>query len=480
MQRDKVINIQSFTQTEEDIVNRKTSSGEVLKTVLDSISKNNKVLNAIVTLDAGSAARQAEELDEMLENGIIKGPLHGIPVTIKDNIEVAGMRATAGHKPFFGNISEQDATVVGRLRSAGAIIAGKTNMPELAMDFQTNSPVFGRANNPWDINRTPGGSTGGGAAAVASGMSFLEIGNDLLGSIRIPAHFCGIYGFVPSTNSIPRTGFIPKTALGATFGQILRMGILARSVKDLITAFMIIKGPDGKDMSILPVDFGKNPVKNMDNLKIAWVDDAEGIMVSKGTRKVLTAFIDNINTKGHTVEKVDSSMLGFKQAKKIFAGLFYPVIGLKMPHIVRVIARVIGKNKYLNLNLKKYLEAEIQRVDLIEKLDSFLTDKDVLICPVTLTPAYLHQAQSRYIGSMPVYKQGIMVDDKVMEYGDANTAFTILFSVTGNPVVVIPVGKSENGLPIGVQIVGKRWSDHDLLTIAEKLTEYADPPNYLR
>lgn len=475
MSKDYLADFQSLTQTVEDIINKKILSLQVVQSTFSSISKNNGTLNAIVTTDEESAVRQAEELDTMQEHGIIKGPLHGIPITIKDNIEVAGMRSTASHKPFSNNIPVKDATVVKRLRDAGAIVIGKTNMPELAVDFQTNSPVFGRTNNPWDLNRTPGGSTGGGAAAVSSGMSFLEIGNDLLGSIRIPAHFCGIYGFVPSTNTIPRTGIIPKTASGATFSQMLRIGILGRSIKDIATAFTVVKGPDGKDMSILPVELTKSTTKNTDGLKIAWIDDADGVPVTKTTKKILTSFLDKLKTKGHIIQKINSSELGFKQAKKVFAGLFYPTVGLNIPKLVRIIARIVSKNKYLDLSLKRYIDFENQRRDLIENLDTFLSDMDILICPVTSTPAFLHQTPSRYIGSMPLYKKGLMADGKKLGYGDATTAFTILFSVTGNPVAVIPIGKSEDGLPIGIQIVGKRWSDTDLLMIAEKLTEFAEP-----
>src|SRR5690606_11591157 len=151
-----------------------------------------------------------EEADAALSRGEIWGPLHGVPVTVKDFFEVAGMRSTCIHKPLAAHIPEQDAIAVERLRAAGAIVLGKTNLPELAMDFQTVSPIYGRTNDPWDVGRTPGGSTGGGAAAVAAGLSFLELGSDLSGSIRIPAHYCGVYGLIPTCTLVPRSGSLPK------------------------------------------------------------------------------------------------------------------------------------------------------------------------------------------------------------------------------------------------------------------------------
>ncbi len=472
MQGEKNISFQSLTQTTEDIINKRISCLEVLESVSNSISKYNDSINAIVTTDFKAAIKEAKELDVMLKNGKVKGPLHGIPVTIKDNFEVSGMRSTASHKPFSENIPVKDASVVERLREAGAIIVGKTNLPELAVDFQTDSPIFGRTNNPWDLERTPGGSTGGGAAAVAAGMSFLDVGNDLLGSIRIPAHYCGIYGFVPSVHTISRNGIMPKTSNGGSFDQILRAGILARSVEDLITVFKVIKGLDNLDINILPIELRQKKSDTVRNLRIAWVDNAEGIPISRDTRQAITGFIDCLKSQEYTIDKIDSKMLGFLAAKKIFARIFYSNIGINMPWIVRTAARFIGKNKYLDLNLKKYITAEIQRIKLITKLDNILSDYDMIICPVMSTPAFHHKKPDRYRGVMPVYKQGIKVDETLIDYGDAITAFTIPFSITGNPVSVIPIGKSQEGLPIGIQIVGKRWSDLDLLLTAKKLAEY--------
>ncbi len=480
----------TLEQVAEDIRTGKRSARETAQGILDRIAAVNPSVNAIVTLDEEDVRSQADALDAMQGDGRLRGPLHGVPITVKDNLEVTGVRTTASHLPFRDNIAQKDAVVVARLREAGAILVGKTNLPDRAMDFQTNSPIFGRANNPWNLERTTGGSTGGGAAAVASGMSCLEVGNDLLGSIRIPAHFCGVCGFVPSTFAVPRTGVIPESPTGGSLSQLLRIGLLARSVGDLIRVFPLLTGPDGEDACALPIAWensqmqsGAAPVEKTSTettaddsaLRIAWVEDAEGVKISRETAKLLGTYLERLAAQGHRTERLDSGILGFRAAKRIFAGLLYPVIGTRMAKPVLLAARIIGKNSGFHDNLKRYLANEADRYALIRKVDEVFQHHDLLICPVSSTPAYPHLLPEKGMGGIPRYAHGIDVDGVPMEYGDANTAFTLLFSVTGHPVVVIPIGKTENGLPIGIQIVGKRWSDPSLLNTAKMLAAFSDP-----
>ena len=197
------------TQLAEKIRSGETTSLEVVQAFLKQIETYNPILNAIVTLDAQGALERAKEADEALARGELWGPLHGVPVTIKDSFSTAGMLSTSSHPPLADYVPPEDATVVARLRNAGAIILGKSNLPELAGDFQTNSPIFGITNNPWDLSVTPGGSSGGSAAAVAAGLSPLEIGSDLAGSIRIPSHFCGVFGMKPTEHLVSGFGHFP-------------------------------------------------------------------------------------------------------------------------------------------------------------------------------------------------------------------------------------------------------------------------------
>ena len=189
---------------------RHVSAVEVAHTYLARIARHNPALNAIVTLNEEGALARAKEADAALGRGEIWGPLHGVPVTIKDSFATAGLRTTSGYRPVANHIPTVDAIVVARLRAAGAIILGKTNLPMLVHGFQSDNAIFGRSNNPWDLERTPGGSTGGGAAALAAGLSALEVGSDYGGSVRIPAHYCGVYSLKPTEHRIPTTGHIPE------------------------------------------------------------------------------------------------------------------------------------------------------------------------------------------------------------------------------------------------------------------------------
>jgi len=217
------------TQLAEKIQSGELTSLEVVQAFLAQIETHNPTLNAIVTLDEEGALSRAREADAALADGELWGPLHGVPVTIKDSFATAGMLTTSSHPPLADYIPEEDATVVARLRDAGAIILGKTNLLELATDFQTNSPIFGITNNPWDITFTPGGSSGGSAAAVAAGLSPLGMGSDLAGSIRVPSHFCGIFGVKPTEHLVSGFGHFPGLGGVRSFRNLASSGPLAPS-----------------------------------------------------------------------------------------------------------------------------------------------------------------------------------------------------------------------------------------------------------
>jgi len=222
------------TELAQLIRERQVSAIEVTEAFLAQIAEHNGRLNAIVFLDEARVRRRAQEADAALAAGQVRGPLHGVPTTVKDVYETAGMRTTSGHGPLADYVPQQDATIVARLRAAGAIILGKTNTSELASDMQTNSPPLGRANNPWDVGRTTGGSSGGEGAAVAAGLSPLGIGSDLAGSIRFPAHCCGVLGMKPTEYRVSGAGHIPPLP-GAPrdLPHMCVFGPLARSVADL-------------------------------------------------------------------------------------------------------------------------------------------------------------------------------------------------------------------------------------------------------
>ncbi|MGD0211337.1 MAG: amidase, partial [Desulfomonilia bacterium] len=452
---------------------------------------------------------RAQEADEALSRGEIWGPLHGVPVTIKDNYATKGMRTTNSLTELADYVPKYDATVVDRVRKAGAIILGKTNLPSMAMDLQTNSPVFGRTNNPWDIRRTPGGSSGGEAAAMAAGMTALGIGNDIGGSIRIPAHFCGIYGIKPTENFVSTQGITPGMK-GSEFRAVRHMaccGPLARSIEDLRLGLTIIAGPDGKNPDVPWVDLSRQPAKDLKGLRISWSDDFGGVPVTAETREALKSFTENLVASGCRVERMNPAIfndhlkatmpeakdlygfqtdnsrpIGFHEAWTTYGKLMDMELGVYQPSFFRFISYLFGGSFRKDVptltmvfpqSYEKYLKTLTERDFFVTAMDAFLSDRDVLLCPVTCTPAFEHITPWRYFGPYPVYTDPVLVDGKPVKYLVANMSYTSIFNLTGNPVVVIPIGYTREGIPIGIQIVGKRWRDMELLAIAEELDKVA-------
>ena len=483
----------SASELAEKIKSHQVTSFEVVNAYLDHINKYNHPLNAIVTLDEDAAIRRAQEADAAIARGELWGPLHGVPITIKDNIATLGLKTTNSYPPTANYVPDFDASVVERLRKAGAIILGKTNLPLLAMDTQTNSPLFGVTNNPWDISRTPGGSTGGGAAAVAAGLTSLEIGNDLGGSIRIPSHFCGIYGLKPTEYLVPNTGIspgVPRKEYRSVRHQV-SIGPLARSIDDLKLCLTIIAGPDGKDVDVPYIPLTESKKKDLSELRIAWTDDFGGVPVSKDTQVALKQFADKLSQAGCKVEKINPADFDFMLAWQTWGKILDMEFGVYTPSYARFIQYILGgfyriDNPMIQMvypmSYKKYLTALTKREECISTMERFLSGYDVFLCPVHTTAAYKHIYPDRYFGPFALYNQDFLVDDKPLKYEFANMAYTSIFNLTGNPVIVMPMGYTKEGLPIGVQVVGQRWHDMELLSVSGQLDKIANaykrPPGF--
>ena len=469
------------------------TSYEVVSAHINHIHKYNPDLNAIVAIDERAALERARKADEALARGEIWGPLHGVPVSIKDHYAVKNMRITNGFPPLADQITDFDATVVKRLKDAGAIILGITNMPVLAMDVQTFNPIYGRTNNPWDLSRTPGGSTGGGAAAVASGMTPLTIGSDLAGSIRIPADFCGVYGIKPTENFISGYGIFPGISdiKKRTIRAMASLGPLARSVKDLKLCLPIIAGPDGYDALVPAVDMTPKPKPGYRELRIAWSDNFGDVPVSGDTHEVLKQFIDKLAAEGCTVKQINPKQFDFPEVWKTWGEMVDLQLNTNLPSPARFIMYTLGgweRSKAPLLQMvypatyDKYIEINSRREVLISHFEHFLMEWDVFICPVTTRPAYKHREPNDTIFGYNIYDDPVPVDGHQLNYWMANCAYTAPFNTTGNPVVTIPAGYSKDGMPIGVQIVGRRWHDMELLDIAEMIDAvagaYREPEGY--
>ena len=474
----------SATELASVIRGKVASAKEVLDEHLCHITKHNPSLNAVVTLNEEEARQRAERADAALARGEVWGPLHGVPVTVKDAFETAGLRTTSSFKPLANYIPKQDATVVARLRAAGAIILGKTNMPMLALDVQSNSPLFGRANNPWNTAYTPGGSTGGGAASVAAGLSPLEIGSDMGGSVRIPAHFCGILALKSSEHLVSIAGHIPEPP-GAPRG-VRHMGVvgpLARCVDDLRLAISLIAGTDGRNWEVPPVPLSSVAKRPLRKCRIAWTDDF-GIPLAENVRTALKSLADELLGAGCRVEQLRPPGFDFRMAHETWGEMLGSEVGAGMPLVPRFLTglqfRMMHSRSYLRngvirgvrLNMPRYARALTRRDALISQLDKFLSEWDAWLCPVTSGPAFTHCRTG----------QPIEIDGRKVPYLVASTGYTTVFNLTGNPVVVLPVGRSKEGLPIGIQVVGRRWRDMELLAAADAIADvtgpFQRPPGY--
>jgi amidase len=456
----------------------RVSASEVLEMYLARIARHNPALNAVCTLDEAGARARAKEADAALARGVLWGPLHGVPMTIKDALETAGLRTTGGYPPLAEHVPKKDASAVARLRAAGAVLMGKTNVPPLSADGRADNPIFGRTNNPWNLERTPGGSTGGGAAAVAAGLSAFDVGSDLAGSVRMPAHWCGLFGLKPTERRVPNTGHIPEVpGLPRAVRHMNVLGPLARSVEDLTTIIKVIAGPDDSEWDVPPVPFVEPPARPLSSMRLAWTSDFNGLTVSRDTSTAIAALAKELAGLGCTVEQrmpADFDLdLAWESWGTVSIAERAATAPERVPERVAALNETLGGNAPLGRGSAKgaratiadYMVALTQRDRLIGALERFFDDWDALICPVSFGPA---------LGHVP-FGAPIDVDGRKVPYFLTTVAYTCVFNLTGHPVVVLPLARSKDGMPIGVQVVGRRWSEPALLALAQQLALVTGP-----
>jgi amidase len=427
------------------IRNGKLSSETAVRAYLDRIAVVNPALNAVVQLRRDAALAEARDADKVPKEE--RRALHGVPITIKDSLDTAGIISTGGTKGRANYVPSTDATAVARLRAAGAIILGKTNTPDLTMGFETTNLVYGRTNNPFDVNRTPGGSSGGAAAIVAAGGSPLDIGSDTGGSIRVPSHFCGIAGIKPTAGRVSRAGHIIDFAGPAQ--SLTHIGPLARHVDDLAFALSIIAGPDNIDPHVVAAPLGDHKKIPVRDLRVAYFTDLGSLKPTSETATAVERALKTLEKAGckHTAITIPGAdeiyatytSLLWGDGGAGFARLLLRYGTTESPLIERV-------NTATTLSSAEYS-------DLYEKFDkwrsSLLTvfaGYDVLICPANGGPAPLHGTFSR-----------------------PGAAYTQLFDLTGWPSTVIRAGTSPEGLPLGVQCVAHPWREDLSLAVAKHL-----------
>jgi amidase len=438
----------------EAIRRREVSSVEVVEAYLAQIARHNPDLNAVVTLDEDGARMRAREADAALASGEEWGPLLGLPITLEDAHPTSGMRSTWGGLPRLADhVPEKDGTVAARLRAAGAILLGKTSGPEIWPDS-----VFARTNNPWDLAHTPGGSSAGVGAAIAAGLTSLDIGLDTLGSIQNPAHYCGVYGMRPTEHRVPMSGvFFLDPA--RKFRVMSVAGPMARSVEDLRLALRIIAGPDGLDTHVPPVPWRDLERPKMADLSIAWSSEFPRSDTQDEIRTVVEGVTGQLAEGGATVEQsIPDVDLGdqFELGEELF-----DLLGGTFPEEPTAFSEEASVASKEHDSLEAYLMAWDRRDDVMRAWEGFFADRDVLIMPAGTRTAERH-------GEEPT--------EPSEEYPYA------LSALSGCPMVVIPAGVDSQGLPFGLQIIGERWADERLLGIAESVSEltggFRQPPGY--
>jgi len=445
----------------QQIRQKKISPVELADAHLAKIERLNPLLNAFVHVDAEQVRREARHAEAALMSAESLGPLHGVPISIKSSLDVAGLRCEAGTRLRAGNVATQDAPLVARLRNAGAIVLGVTNTPELLMAWETDNLPYGRTKSPWDLERTPGGSSGGEAAAIAAGMSAGGVGSDGGGSIRVPAHFSGICGLKPTPGRIPATGHFP--ASGGPFALLGVVGPMARTVADVKALFEVMQGPDDGDTCAAPVPLRWPEDHEVKKLRVGYFEDDGRTPVTPETRAAVRTAADALQGAGFQVEPFRPE--GLEEARLLWKKFFVTVGGM----LIRPMFE--GREKDLSPTLKQFLdwsaaeprlsgetllEAWIGRDILRAKFLAQMRMYPILLCPAAATPAFRHGERSWKI------------EGKTVEYLDA-WSYTEWFNLLGNPGAVVPVSHSSEGLPIGVQIVGRPWEEEQALAVAAAL-----------
>ncbi len=445
----------------EQVRNKKISSVELVDAHLAQIGKLNPKLNAFVQVDGECARQSARDAESAVMKHSPLGPLHGVPFSIKSSIGVAGLRCEAGTRLRAGFVATQDAPLVARLKDAGAIILGTTNTPELLMAWETDNLLYGRTNSPWDLQRTPGGSSGGEAAAIAAGMSAGGVGSDGGGSIRVPAHFSGICGLKPTPGRIPSTGHFPVST--GPFASIGVVGPMARTVADLKILFEVMQGPDIGDANAAPVPLRWPSEADTRKLRVGYFEDDGRTPVTAETRVAVRAAAEALHSKGFHVEPFRPQ--GLEEARQLWWKYFVSVGGLLINPMFKdreSDASPILK-QFLDwsaagpvLTAETMLDAWIRRDTLRSEFLIQMQRYPILLCPSAAVPAFRHGERSW------------LIEGKTVHYLDA-WSYTEFFNLLGNPAAVVPVGHSSEGLPIGVQIVGRPWEDEHVLSVAAAL-----------
>ena len=459
-------------------------SRDYLELLLDRISRLDGPLNCVVTLDPDRSRELADAADEAVKRGAALGPLHGVAMTIKDSFQTAGIRTTSGAPELADFVPEVDALPVARLKAAGAIVFGKTNLPIYAGDTQSYNEVFGQSNNPWDPSRTVGGSSGGSAGALAAGFTPLELGSDIGGSIRGPATTCGVFGHKPSYGIVPALGQIPGPPGTLSQADIAVAGPLARDIDDLENALDLLAGPDDWYASAYRLDLPKPRHQDLSKYRVAVWYDEESAPIDPAVRERLEAAAAVVEEAGARVDASARPDFSFDYAIDVFRALLSAATsgGYPRDQMEKLARDGAGRDDELGREWRgasqrhrEWLSSNERRLQMRRKWRDFFRDWDAVLLPALPTTAIAHDH------SKPQASRTIEVGGESRPYLE-QTYWVGLTGVAFLPATVAPLGLSPNGLPVGVQIAGPFLEDKTTIQLARLLTEriggFEAPPGF--
>lgn len=434
------------------IKNKELSPVELTELTIDQIHENEPRLNAFITVMEEEAMAQAKQLERELEKNQIRGPLHGIPIAVKDILQTKGVRTTSGSKIFEGWIPDEDATSVQKLREAGAIIIGKANLHEFAMGATTENPHFGSTKNPWNLSRIPGGSSGGSAVATATGMAFGAVGTDTAGSIRLPAAMCGTVGFKPTYGLVSRAGCLPFS------WSLDHVGPMTRTVKDAAIMLEVLKGHDPKDSSTVNRNDSvviNQPLKDLKGVKLGFYEPYMFSGIEDGVKVVIEQAFRQFEELG--AEIVPIELPGIEQALDALKAIAQSEVVTFHRPLLKKYGHLYGDDlKYRfefgsEVSAAAYIQTQRRRNQFVRDTLKQMTGFDALIGPTNVQPPF---------------EIGIMVPEMAI-----SNMFTLgktpLANILGFPALSVPCGFTAENLPVGLQLIGKPFADQRVLQIGD-------------
>ena len=456
----------------------RATSVAIVQEHVTRIKERNGELNAFVSLYEEEALATAAERDRQTQDGIFLGPLHGVPVSIKEPIWIKGKPSTVNAKLYKGFVAPEDAVIVDRIRRSGGVILGKTNVPRFLADYQVRGDLFPEGKNPYNTNCSPGGSTGGGAAAVAAGFSPLELGSDLAGSIRVPASFCGLYGLKPTENTVPLRGNLPHLKNGCSYrAHMAQDGPLARTIEDVETLWRVIVGPHPSDRNTPRIEWRAPVKRSLPEYRIAWVDGWPGHPASKQASAAIRGLAGRLEEQGCRLENRGPEGNLHDESLSLWFGIMPYIVAQGAPWFIRpLIKRMSSRvfkgvtkyrkdmNKAFAMSANHYSQTMMKRNAVIAKWEYFFEEFDFLICPGGIGPAFPRVAPGTKL----------RYEDTESIYSDYVWPFVACFNASGHPAISIPLGLGNEKLPLSAQIAGPYWSEPELLGFARQVAQLTE------